>query len=341
MGATFVRIPVKASDFTQPAGNTTIGFEILDNVVEWANANSIYVIISLAIASRCQNAEPYCSSSGNADLWMDSQAQLDTVQCWRGIAERYSQEEMILGYDLLERPLAPTDTHLQSMYERIIAAIRIGDPNHIIFLQGNNLGKDFAIFQSRWVLQVDNNTAYSLQIDTDSDCPSLVDYSTSVDDAVKPVELVRDDNLPVLTLYKGQCQDYLEALYEKFQGDSIFQPTGYWTYKTISYSTKPMAIFNMKDKSSWEDVRSRLDNSQFITTSEWQNFRTALRQDNFESGDVGSVIQDYFGGKSITYTWGYWWLIGLVIGLGLLLMVGVIVAGVLYYRKKKKYNYWS
>jgi hypothetical protein len=68
------------------------------------------------------------------------------VFLWKSIAERYVNEEYILGYDLLNEPfLMPAeDGKLQSFYEKVTETIRQVDNNHIIFLEGDFFAMDFS-----------------------------------------------------------------------------------------------------------------------------------------------------------------------------------------------------
>ena len=65
-----------------------------------------------------------------------------TVNLWVEIAKRYKNEEMILGYELLNEPIS-TDFNtahfipfLEPIYKKITAAIRAVDSKHIIILDG-------------------------------------------------------------------------------------------------------------------------------------------------------------------------------------------------------------
>src|SRR5207244_652305 len=67
---------------------------------------------------------------------------------------RYRNELAVIGYDLLNEPIAPyfdtasLNPKLEPLYRRIVSAIREVDRNHIIFLGGAQWDTNFKIFGS-------------------------------------------------------------------------------------------------------------------------------------------------------------------------------------------------
>jgi hypothetical protein len=59
---------------------------------------------------------------------------------------------VVLGYDILNEPIAPfhdvalLNPRLERMYRRIVAAIRTVDPEHLVFLNGAQWATSFAMF---------------------------------------------------------------------------------------------------------------------------------------------------------------------------------------------------
>jgi aryl-phospho-beta-D-glucosidase BglC (GH1 family) len=85
-------------------------------------------------------------------LFENPESQELTVQIWQKLAERYRDEAMVIGYDLLNEPIATYfDTTyfnplLEPVYEKIVAGIRKVDPNHLIFLGGAQWNNNFKVF---------------------------------------------------------------------------------------------------------------------------------------------------------------------------------------------------
>ena len=70
-------------------------------------------------------------------------------------------KQWIAGYNLLNEPADPQHSGLVNFYDRVHAAIRSVDPDHILFLDGNTYATDFSGFPedagTRWT-----NTAYAI-----------------------------------------------------------------------------------------------------------------------------------------------------------------------------------
>src|SRR5262249_38700169 len=86
-----------------------------------------------------------------------------TAETWVKIAKRYRNEPTVLGYDVLNEPIAPyfdTDRlnpKLEPLYRRIVKAIRDVDPDHVIFLGGAQWDQNFDVFGRPF----DSNLAYT------------------------------------------------------------------------------------------------------------------------------------------------------------------------------------
>ncbi len=86
-----------------------------------------------------------------------------TVRLWRHMAERYRDEPAVLGYDLLNEPVAPhSDTNyleprLEPLLKRLTAAVREVAPHQIIFLEGSRWGTSWRVLGPPF----DANVVYS------------------------------------------------------------------------------------------------------------------------------------------------------------------------------------
>jgi hypothetical protein len=63
----------------------------------------------------------------------------------------------VAGYNPINEPADPHQTRLQHFYARIEKAIRVVDPEHILFLDGNTYAMDFSAFN-----EVLPNCVYSI-----------------------------------------------------------------------------------------------------------------------------------------------------------------------------------
>lgn len=120
------------------------GFQKLDNIISLCKAKNMYVILALHAAPGAQSDEQMADSpDGIARLWTEGTTyQPWTINLWKKIAERYSSETAVGGYDLLDEPILPSGktikNTLRPFYVNVTSAIRTVDANHIIFIEGTN-----------------------------------------------------------------------------------------------------------------------------------------------------------------------------------------------------------
>ena len=137
-----------------PGENTWLetGFTLTDNVIAWAKANQMYVILELQAAPGGQSADPERSDydDSKSSLWEDQANRDKTVALWQRLAETYADETTIAGYSLLNEPDVAADSDLKALYESITTAIRSVDANHVLFIQGNDFGVNFGGLTPAW-----------------------------------------------------------------------------------------------------------------------------------------------------------------------------------------------
>ncbi|OFX59812.1 MAG: hypothetical protein A2066_09740 [Bacteroidetes bacterium GWB2_41_8] len=169
-GFNSIRLPFHYNLFTLPieqepvAGQDTWltkGFELVDSLLSWCEANQMYLILDLHAAPGGQGKDAAISDydSSKPSLWESAENRRKTVALWKKLAERYANEPWIGGYDLLNETnwTMSGNTLLRNLYNQITAAIREVDKNHIIFIEGNWFANDFTGLTPPW----DNNMVYS------------------------------------------------------------------------------------------------------------------------------------------------------------------------------------
>jgi aryl-phospho-beta-D-glucosidase BglC (GH1 family) len=128
------------------------GYQLLDDVVAWCKSEGLYVILDMHAAPGGQTGDNIDDSWGYPFLFESPEAQALTINMWRKIATRYRNEPAVIGYDLLNEPIAhyfDTDNlnpRLEPLYRRIVAGIRQVDRNHLIFLGGAQWDTNFKVF---------------------------------------------------------------------------------------------------------------------------------------------------------------------------------------------------
>lgn len=171
-GFNSIRLPMHYNLFTE-LGKPNVfiekGFTMVDQIISWCKANNIYVILDLHAAPGGQNSGDISDYiAGQSSLWEDvagsaftsAQNRAQTVALWKEFARRYSNEETVGGYDLINETnwtLANNNLLLANLMKDITAAIRTVDNNHILFIEGNSYANDYNGLTPKW----DNNMAYS------------------------------------------------------------------------------------------------------------------------------------------------------------------------------------
>ena len=165
-GFNSIRVPLHYNLFTLPiqeepvSGQNTwldTGFDIVDNILEWAKPHNMYVILDLHAAPGGQGRNTDISDydPDKPSLWESEQNKSKTVALWKKIAERYKDNEWIGGYDLLNETnweLPDGNKALKDLFVRITDAIREVDDKHIIIIEGNDYANNFTGLTPPWMI---------------------------------------------------------------------------------------------------------------------------------------------------------------------------------------------
>ncbi|MBB6463577.1 carbohydrate-binding protein [Flammeovirga kamogawensis] len=170
-GFNTVRVPLHYNLFTLPIEDEPIitentwltkGFDMMDELLSWCEANEMYVILDLHAAPGGQgaNADICDYDPSKPSLWESEHNRNKMVALWGKLAERYANEKWVGGYDLLNETnwTLPNENALMlELYLNVTEAIRAVDQNHILFIEGNSWANDYTGLTPPW----DNNMAYS------------------------------------------------------------------------------------------------------------------------------------------------------------------------------------
>lgn len=144
-GANTIRIPFNYRVFTDEdyMGLTSDqdGFERIDAVVEWCREFGLYVILDMHCAPGGNTGDNIDDSYGYPWLFESRKSQELFMDIWVRIAEHYSSEPVVLGYELMNEPIAPYFENMEELNSKFlplcketVARIREVDTNHIIVL---------------------------------------------------------------------------------------------------------------------------------------------------------------------------------------------------------------
>lgn len=173
-GFNSVRLPMHYNLYTpavedEPvAGQNTWlnkGFDLTDSLLAWCKANKMYLILDLHATPGGQGNDLNISDRNpdKPSLWESEANQQKTVALWRKLAERYKDEPWIGGYDIINEPnwgfeskedfrgtAEKTNIPLRKLMVEITKAIREVDQKHIIIIEGNGFGNNYAGILPKW-----------------------------------------------------------------------------------------------------------------------------------------------------------------------------------------------
>ena len=233
-GANTIRVPFNYRLFTDEdyMGLTAAqdGFERIDRLVEWCRGKGVYLILDMHDAPGGQTGDNIDDSYGYPWLMESEASQRLFVDIWRKIADHYKDETVILGYDLLNEPIAPyfdnmeeLNSKLAGVYRIATEAIREVDRNHIIILGGAQWNGNFQPLEDTLF---DEGVMYSCHRyggPTDADCiRNFIDFRDKT-------------NRP---MYMGEIGHNTDEWMAAFCQTMVENNIGYtfWPYKKITNS---------------------------------------------------------------------------------------------------------
>lgn len=147
LGLNSVRIPFNYRHFESDAAPFEIreeGFRLLDSVVDACARAGIYTILDLHAVPGAQNQHWHSDNPTQwAHFWSQRQFQDRVVNLWEHLADHYRGNPWVAGYNPVNEPADAEGSTIRPFYERLEAAIRAVDPEHILFLDGNRYSTQF------------------------------------------------------------------------------------------------------------------------------------------------------------------------------------------------------
>lgn len=233
-GSNTIRLPFHYKLFTDEdyMGLTSKqdGFARIDSVVGWCRSNGLRLILDMHDAPGGQTGDNIDDSYGYPWLFESERSQKLFCSVWQKIASYYKDEPVILGYELINEPIAPyfdnmeqLNAKLEKVHKMAVAAIRQVDQKHIILLGGSQWNGNFTPFRDS---KYDDNIMYT--------CHRYGGEPTK--DAIKAFISFRDSvNLP---MYMGEIghntDEWMSAFCEVLNNNNIGWT--FWPYKKMDNS---------------------------------------------------------------------------------------------------------
>jgi endoglucanase len=235
-GFNSIRLPMHYNLFNpEPGVYSEEGFKYIDSLLSWCRPHNMYVILDLHAAPGGQSANNISDyNPALPSLWESESNRTRTVDLWRSIAQRYVNEELIGGYDLLNETawdLGSSNQMLKDLFVNITNAIRDIDTNHIIFIEGNWYATDFRGLTPPW----DNNMAYSFHKYWNSNSSASISYL---------INLRNTTNTPLWLGESGENSNaWFNECIELMEANNI--GWAWWPHKKIDNISGPVSAVKM------------------------------------------------------------------------------------------------
>lgn len=249
-GANTIRLPFNYKIFTNEdfmgLNDENEGFRRVDSVVEWCRDNNLYLILDMHDTPGGQTGDNIDDSYGYPWLMVSIESQKKFCDIWRKIAGHYKNEPVILGYELINEPVAThfedeqdvLNTHLIEVMRKGLAAIREVDSNHIVLIGSPQWNSNFSPLED--VDFGDDNIMYT--------CHRYGGPATA--DAIRSYIDFRDrTNKPMYMGEIGHNTDQWQADFVQAMKDNDISYT-FWPYKKCESSC--MAGFALPE--GWEEI---------------------------------------------------------------------------------------
>jgi endoglucanase len=246
-GYNSVRLPINAPFILEEAadgGYIESHLRLIDQFVEWCRSYSLYVVLDLHGAPGGQTGANIDDSvNDHPDLFTDPVHRKRTVDLWVMLANRYKDDPIIAGYDLLNEPLPDHFSQywdrLTPLYRELIAAIRQVDPHHMIIIEGAHWATNFSMIKE----PLDDNML--LQFHKYWNAPDTESIQRYID---KGAEL----DVP---LYMGEGgennAEWYVGAFQLFEDHGI--SWNFWPWKKLDTLNSPCSIRAPKD---WDKIQA-------------------------------------------------------------------------------------
>ena len=286
-GANTVRLPFHYKLFTNEdymgLTHAQDGFARIDSLISWCKAAKLYVILDMHDAPGGQTGDNIDDSYGYPWLLTSPASQDLFCSIWRDIAHHYRNETTILGYDLLNEPIAPyfndvdsLNALLEPLYKKAVANIRQVDNNHIIMLGGAQWNGNFKVFTD-W--KFDDKLMFTCHRYGGDPTP----------DAIKEIVAFRDST--GLPMYMGEIGHNTYEWHNAFCRTLEAANIGYtfWPYKKMGDSAMMAAsrpdgwdaivAFSEASRMTFSEIRTARPN-QLLATSALNTFLSNIKIEN-------------------------------------------------------------
>ncbi|NUQ82637.1 MAG: cellulase family glycosylhydrolase [Bacteroidetes bacterium] len=277
LGFNSVRVPFNSRLVMNESGPATINeafFLRMNKLLTWCEKAGLYVIFDMHGAPGGQTGDNIDDSWGYPYLFTSPDMQERAIRIWEEFAKRYANRSIIIGYDLLNEPLAhyfnadSLNHTLEPLYRRMTDTIRRYDKNHIIFLGGAQWNSNFSVFGPPF----DDKLAYTFhKYWTPTDVSVIQDY----------LDFSKKYNVPLWMGESGENSDeWVMAFRKTLEANNV--PWCFWPYKKMDDTAGPVQF---KKPENWDLIVKYADGDR-------STFK-AIRENRPDRQVVIKTLQQY------------------------------------------------
>ena len=297
IGSNHIRLPFHYKMFTDDLymGERNAGFKYFDRLIEWCREEKLYVLFDMHCAPGGQTGDNIDDSYGYPYLFKSKSSQDLMTEIWVQIAQKYKNEPVVIGYDIVNEPIAHyfeddlevLNHELFLLYKRIIKEIRVVDKDHTIFLNGSVWSGNFDVFEEI----IDDNVVYEFH-----------KYWFDVNqNAIQTYLDFREKHQ--VPIYVGETGENTDQWIEDFRVllDKHSVNWCFWPYKKMN-NTKGIMNFNepenynlisiyaKSDRSTYKNIRKNRPNILKVQRALNEYLKNALYKNNYPNKGYSKAL---------------------------------------------------
>ena len=159
MGFDHVRLPIDEEQlYDKQMNRHEDAFQLMHNAIKWSLENNLNVIVDLHII----RAHHFNNENENANtLFEKSEEQEKMIKIWLDLQKDLMQYPVDrVAYELMNEAVAPTDEDWNQLIAKLIAAIRVKEPERVIVV-GSNMWQTVETFHNLKTPENDKNLILS------------------------------------------------------------------------------------------------------------------------------------------------------------------------------------
>lgn len=235
------------------------GYDLIDKAIQWCKEENLYVILDMHCAPDGQTGDNIDDSYAYPFLFESPEAQELTAKIWGKLALKYANENIVIGYDLLNEPIPHFfdkehfNPLLEPLYKKLVSEVRKYDRNHICFLGGAQWDSNFEVFGKPF----DDKLVYTFhKYWTEPTVDVIKDY----------ISFSEKNNVPIWMGESGENTfEWINSFRKVLEDNNI--GWCFWPYKKLDAKSCIMSVskpegydevikFAQSDRSSYEKVRT-------------------------------------------------------------------------------------